>query len=126
MLVSRCRYGFQECEAQLRRLIEEAGMRIMAIIDHGKNAEEAGMKLGNVKVILFGNPRAGTLLMQVKKDVAIDLPMRIAIWDDDGETFIAYRLPSEIAAEHGIDHEVIKRMDEGVMEIIRKVLASTQ
>ncbi len=121
MFISKCRHGFQDCETQLLRLIEGSGMRVMAIIDHGKNAEEVGMSLGSVKVILFGNPRAGTLLMQAKKEAALDLPLRIAIWGNDGETLIAYRLPSEIAAEHGISHEIIKRMDEGVMEIIRKL-----
>ncbi|WP_174449279.1 DUF302 domain-containing protein [Conexivisphaera calida] len=116
----RSRYGFEECEDRLRDAVAAAGMRLFAEIDHGGNAADAGVKLRRAKVFIFGNPRAGSLLMQENIEVSYDLPLRIAIWEaDDGNgTMVAYRTPGEIAEEHGVTHPVVAKMDENFAKVL--------
>ena len=77
-------------------------MRIFVVIDHSKNAEDVGLNLSKTKLYIFGNPSAGTLLMQRRREISYDLPLRILLWEEDGKVNISYKLPSEIAREYGL------------------------
>jgi uncharacterized protein (DUF302 family) len=120
MIIKECKFSFEECEKIIKDKIKEVG-EIFAEIDHSKNAEKVGLSLPKDKVIIFGNPRAGTLLMQERIEVSLDLPLRIAIWEKDGKTFLGIKMPSEIAREYGITHEIIKKMDEAVNYVISSI-----
>ncbi|BDC18673.1 DUF302 domain-containing protein [Acidianus sp. HS-5] len=120
MIIKECRFNFDECEKILKNKIKEIG-EIFAEIDHSKNAKNVGISLPKDKVIIFGNPKVGTLLMEQNIEVSIDLPLRVAIWEKDGKTFVEARMPSEIAREYGITHEIIKKMDEAVNYVISSV-----
>ena len=116
-----CKDVFEKCEKTLSEAITNLGMAIFSVIDHGKNADSVGLKLGRTKLIVFGNPNAGTLLMQVNREIGYDLPLRILIWEEGGRVFLSFKLPSEIAKEHGIENlEVVKKMDA----VFNKVLES--
>jgi uncharacterized protein (DUF302 family) len=83
--------------------ITARGMAIMARVDHAAAAASVGMDLRPTQVVLFGNPRAGTPLMQAAQTIGIDLPLKVLVWQDEaGRTFLGYNDPSWLAARHGL------------------------
>ena len=86
--------------------LESKGLTVFDRIDHGANAEGAGLELGATEVLLFGNPKLGTPLMRCAPTAAIDLPQRIlAFVDGGGGTRLAWNDPAWLAERHGIDPE---------------------
>ena len=95
-------YCFQETMQRLRDAVRQQGMSVFGHIDHGETAAEVGLELRPLQVLVFGNPLAGTKLMQTAATIGIDLPLRAIVWvDDEGTTWLAYNDPSWIAARHG-------------------------
>ena len=93
--------GFDKTYESLREAIESKDLKILAEIDHAKNAETADMTLAPTKVILFGNPKMGTSLMKTNQSMALDLPQRMAVYEDaQGKTHIVYNDPQAIAEDH--------------------------
>jgi len=83
--------------------ISERGMNVFARIDHAAGAAEVGLTLRPTELIIFGNARGGTPLMQSNQTVGIDLPLKALVWQDAaGKTFISYNEPSWIAQRHGV------------------------
>ena len=82
--------------AKIEKIIEsKKGLGVFTIIDHKKGATKAGMELADTKVILFGNPKMGTKLMKRDPLTALDLPIRVLVYSEKGETKIVYRDPQE-------------------------------
>jgi uncharacterized protein (DUF302 family) len=95
-------FGPTETLERLTAAVTARGMTVMARIDHAAAAAEVGMKLAPTEVIIFGNPRAGTPLMQAAPTMGIDLPLKVLVWrDGDGKTWLAYNDPAWLAARHG-------------------------
>ncbi|HZC75896.1 MAG TPA: DUF302 domain-containing protein [Gaiellaceae bacterium] len=92
--------------SRLRQLLDARGIRLFAVIDHSAEAEAVGLELRSTKVVLFGNPRAGTPVMAAAPLAALDLPLKVLVWDDDGETRLAYTEPAELAARYGLTNEL--------------------
>ncbi|AWR97974.1 DUF302 domain-containing protein [Acidianus sulfidivorans JP7] len=123
MNIKRCKLDIEECIQTIKSRITSNGAKIFAEIDHSKNAKDVGLSLGEDRVIIFGNPAAGTILMQIDRKISYDLPLRIAIWkDDNNNTFVEYKMPSEIAKEYGINHNILKKMDEFMNIILEGIL----
>ena len=88
--------------ARLVVAIEAHGMAVMARIDHANAAADVGLALRPTEVVLFGNPKAGTGLMQVSQTIGIDLPLRALVWQSEqGATQLAFVDPRWLAARHG-------------------------
>jgi uncharacterized protein (DUF302 family) len=87
---------------RLVELVEGKGMKVFAVIDHSGEAERAAMALRETKVVIFGSPKAGTPVMQAVALAALDLPLRVLIWDDDGHTRVSYTAPGAFVARYGI------------------------
>jgi uncharacterized protein (DUF302 family) len=78
-------------------------MAIFARVDHARGAAEAGMQLRPTELLVFGNPRAGTPLMQAAQTLGIDLPLRALVWEDAaGASHLAYDEPAWLARRHGL------------------------
>jgi uncharacterized protein (DUF302 family) len=87
--------------------IRAKGLTIFARIDHAAGAAEAGLPLPPTEVLIFGNARGGTPLMQANQAIGIDLPIKVLVWQDaSGSTWIAYNDPAWLTARHRIGHEV--------------------
>jgi uncharacterized protein (DUF302 family) len=83
--------------------IQAKGMKVFARIDHAAGAAEVGLTLRPTELIIFGNARGGTPLMQSNQTVGIDLPLKALVWQDAaGKTFISYNEPSWMAQRHGV------------------------
>ncbi|MEM0194665.1 MAG: DUF302 domain-containing protein [Metallosphaera sp.] len=118
MIVKEFSSSMDELESEIKKRIIDLGAEIFAEIDHAENAKKVGMRLDPTKVIIFGNPKVGTLLMQERREIAYELPLRIVIWTSSGKTYVGYKRPSELASEFGMRNlEVLKRMDEFMEKI---------
>jgi uncharacterized protein (DUF302 family) len=89
--------------SRLVALVESKGMKVFAVIDHSGEAARVGLTLRDTKVVIFGSPQAGTPVMRAHPLAALDLPLRILIWDDDGQTKVSYTAPGALASRHGIE-----------------------
>ena len=104
---------------RLESALREKGMTIFARIDHAAGAEKAGMQLRPTELVIFGNPKVGTPLMQCTQSVAIDLPQKALIWEDaSGRVWFSYNDPRYLAERHDI-----KGCDESI-DKISKALAN--
>ena len=116
--VSRSRHGVPETQERLEVAIARYGMTVFARVDHGAGAEKSGLVLRPTVVVMFGNPRSGTPLMQEAPTIAIDLPLRMVIWQDaEGATWLGYNDPVWIARRHGI-------VDDGSIDLIIEALGA--
>ena len=98
--------GDDGVEATVDRItsdIEESDLSLMTTVDHAANAASVDAELPPTTLLLFGNPAAGTPLMQAARSVAIDLPQKMLVWDDDGQTKVTYNDPAYLARRHGIE-----------------------
>jgi predicted nuclease of restriction endonuclease-like (RecB) superfamily/uncharacterized protein (DUF302 family) len=97
--------------ARLESLAREKGMKVFAVIDHSGEARQAGLQLRETKVVIFGSPQAGTPVMAAAPLAALDLPLKVLVWDDDdGQTQLTYTAPSTLAARYGLDQELAGRL----------------
>ena len=94
---------------RLSRLVSEKGMKLFAVIDHSGEARAAGLELRDTKVMIFGNPVGGTPAMDAAPLVALDLPLKVLIYDDNGSTRVCYAPPEELARRYGLKDELAAR-----------------
>jgi uncharacterized protein (DUF302 family) len=97
----------------LEAILAEAGFAVPLILDHSANAARVDLELPPTKLIIFGNPNAGTPLIQAQRTIGLDLPQKMLVWeDDDGTVYITYNDPMFLARRHGIEE-----MDERLTNI---------
>jgi len=88
---------------RLRDAVTTAGLRVFARVDHAAGAREAGLELRPTELLVFGNARGGTPLMQDTQTAGIDLPLKALAWaDEDGQTWLSYNDPAWIAGRHAL------------------------
>src|ERR1051325_7825693 len=105
-------------QARLEAAATRHGMTIFARIDHGAAAEKVGLELRPTVVVVFGNPKAGTPSMRRTPTLAIDLPLKVLIWQDDKDaTWLAYNEPGWLFHRHGIT-------DDDSSDVMNDVLGS--
>jgi uncharacterized protein (DUF302 family) len=96
---------------KLEGILQAKGVKLFVLVDHSGEAEKAGMKMHPTKLLIFGNPKAGTPLMIASPSVAIDLPLKILVWEDaDGKVQISYNAPSYLQARHGLPPELVQNI----------------
>ncbi|HVJ54257.1 MAG TPA: DUF302 domain-containing protein [Aliidongia sp.] len=96
------RHGPEETLSRLEAAIAAKGLTLFAKIDHAAGAAEVGLALRPTVVLLFGNARGGTPLMQAAQTMGIDLPLKMLVWQDEtGRTWLSYNLPAWLAERHG-------------------------
>jgi len=97
---------------KLEAILEAKGVKLFALIDHSGEAEKAGMQMRPTKLLIFGNPKAGTPLMIASPSIAIDLPLKILVWEDaDGTARISYDAPAYLQARHAFPPELIRNIE---------------
>ncbi len=96
-------FSVAETGDRIEALLEERPLSLFARIDHAENAASVDKDLPPTQVLIFGNPNAGTPLMQCNRTVAIDLPQKMLVWEDeDGQTWLAYNNPSYLMERHSL------------------------
>lgn len=103
MIVNLSAKSYPETAEALVAAIESRGLTVFARIDHAAGAREAGMELPDEEVVLFGNPRSGTPLMQDDPKIGIELPLRILIWSSGEDVLLGYHDPRELAGAYEVE-----------------------
>lgn len=89
---------------RLTGIVTEKGFSVVARVDHAAAAKRAGLTLLPTELLIFGNPKVGTQLMQSQRTVGLDLPIKVLVWEDpEGNVWLAYTAPDYLLARHGID-----------------------
>jgi|HubBroStandDraft_1064217.scaffolds.fasta_scaffold344362_2 uncharacterized protein (DUF302 family) len=96
--------------SRLEMLVQAKGMKVFTVIDHSGEAEQNGLDLRNTKLVIFGSPVAGTPVMHAAPLAALDLPLKVLVWDDDGQTTVSYVDPAALARRHHLSAELSGRL----------------
>lgn len=114
---------------RLQSVITGAGLLVFARIDHAGNAARAGMELRPTQLLIFGNPRGGTALMQDRQTSGIDLPVKALAWQDqDGKVWLTYNRASWLAERHGLgrgSEAAVKAIERGLTQLVEQVVGPT-
>lgn len=101
-------HSVEETMAKLEATLRAKGITLFALVDHSGEAERAGMKMRPTKLLIFGNPKAGTPLMLAAPSVAIDLPLKLLVWEDEqGKVWISYNSPQYLQQRHALPPELM-------------------
>jgi uncharacterized protein (DUF302 family) len=111
------KHSVDETLGKLQAILQVKGIAVFALIDHSGEAEKVGMKMRPTKLLIFGNPKGGTPLMLAAPSIAIDLPLKILIWQDDqGKVWVSYNSPEYLAERHGLPPNLTQNI--GFMETL--------
>lgn len=115
-------FGVDETMARIEAELAKRGIPVFARFDHGRNAEEVGLELRPAKVVVFGSPKVGTLLMQENPSIALELPLRIAVWEDaSGSVWAAFPQMRNLGATYGMaDSPVVANMQQLLERIVQQ------
>ena len=119
-------HGATETVERLKALLAQKGIQLFAHIDHAAGAEKMRLPLRPTQVLIFGNPKAGTPLMQARQTIGLDLPLRALVWEDgDGKVWLTYHRVQELARYHHVTghHEAIQALDDGLAALAREAAA---
>lgn len=96
---------------KLKGILQAKGVALFALVDHSGEAEKVGMKMRPTKLLIFGNPKAGTPLMLAAPSVAIDLPLKILVWEDSqGKVWVSYNSPAYLQQRHGLQQDLLQNI----------------
>ena len=102
------RHSVDETVDKLEAILKSKGVTLFALVDHSGEAEKVGMKMPPTKLLIFGNPKAGTPLMLASPSVAIDLPLKILVAEDgQGKVWISYNSPEYLKERHGLPETLV-------------------
>ena len=96
---------------KLKAILQAKDVNLFALIDHSGEAEKAGMRMRPTKLLIFGNPKAGTPLMLAAPSIAIDLPLKILVWEDhDGKVWISHNSPEYLMLRHNLPPNLLQNI----------------
>lgn len=94
---------------KLQEMLKAKGVTLFALVDHSGEAAKVGMTMPPTKLLIFGNPKAGTPLMLAAPTAAIDLPLKILVWEDAaGQSWISYNSSAYLQSRHGLSPDFVK------------------
>jgi uncharacterized protein (DUF302 family) len=96
---------------KLKAILNAKGVALFALVDHSGEAEKAGMTMRPTKLLIFGSPKAGTPLMQAAPSIAIDLPLKILVWEDAAaKVWVSYNAPDYLRERHNVPQELMQNI----------------
>jgi uncharacterized protein (DUF302 family) len=104
-------HSVDETVERIKNILQSKSVTLFALIDHSGEAEKVGMKMRPTKLLIFGSPKAGTPLMLAAPSIAIDLPLKILVWEDaQGKVWLSYNSPEYLAKRHGLPQDLVKNI----------------
>jgi len=104
-------YSVDQTVEKLTGILQTKGVALFALVDHSGEAEKVGLKMRPTKLLIFGNPKAGTPLMLAAPSIAIDLPLKILVSEDaEGKVWISYNSPAYLQQRHGFPPELLQNI----------------
>lgn len=105
------KHSVEQTVSKIEGILRGKGVKLFAVIDHSGEAEQAGLRLRPTRLVIFGNPMAGTPLMVASPTSAIDLPLKILVWQgEDGQAQISYNSASYLQARHALPPELAQNI----------------
>lgn len=102
------RHSVDETVEKLKAVLQAKGVTLFALVDHSGEAAKVGMTMPATRLLIFGNPKAGTPLMLAAPSTAIDLPLKILVWEDSqNKVWISYNSPQYLQQRHGFPQELL-------------------
>jgi uncharacterized protein (DUF302 family) len=110
-------HSVDETVEKLKGILTAKGITLFALVDHSGEAEKAGLKMPPTKLLIFGSPKAGTPVMLAAPSIAIDLPLKILVWEDtSGKVWVSYDSPQYLMERHHVPDELLKNI--AVVEVL--------
>jgi uncharacterized protein (DUF302 family) len=104
-------HSVDETVEKLKNILQSKGVTLFALVDHSGEAAKVGMKMRPTKLLMFGSPKAGTPLMLAAPSVAIDLPLKILIWQDaQAKVWVSYNSTEYLKERHGLPQELLQNI----------------
>jgi uncharacterized protein (DUF302 family) len=115
-------YPVPETFKRLEAIVAARGISILARIDHSGDAAKAGLKMHPTQLLIFGNPKAGTPLMIASPTLAIDLPLKVLVWEDGGgKVWASFNSPEYLKQRHNIPDQLLQNIS-GVRSIVEEAV----
>lgn len=104
-------HSVDETVEKLKQILQAKGVTLFALIDHSGEAAKVGMKMPPTKLLIFGSPKAGTPIMLAAPSIALDLPLKLLVWEDErGKVWISYNSAEYLQERHGIPQELVPNL----------------
>lgn len=104
-------HSVEQTVDRLKSILQGKGVTLFALIDHSGEAEKVGMTMGPIKLLVFGAPQASTPLMLAAPSIAIDLPLKILVWEDNqGRVWISYNSPEYLGERHRVPQDLVQNL----------------
>ena len=112
-----------ETVAKFIDILSSKNLKLFAVIDQSKEASEVGLVLRETVLVVFGDPRAGTPVMAASPLSALDLPLKVLLWSDGGQTKVSYESPQSLAARHHLQGELATKFNG--LDVVTDALVAT-
>jgi uncharacterized protein (DUF302 family) len=110
-------HSVDETVERVKNILQSKGVTLFALVDHSGEAAKVGMKMPPTKLLIFGSPKAGTPLMLAAPSIAIDLPLKILVWEDgEGKVWVSYNSPEYLMERHGLPADLLPALS--VVEVL--------
>jgi uncharacterized protein (DUF302 family) len=106
VVTKRSPWSMADTVARLSAVVAAHRMEVLAIVDHSGKARDVGLDLRDTKLVIFGSPSAATPVIQAAPLAALDLPLRVVVWEDGYHTLLSYPAPAAVARRYGLDGEL--------------------
>lgn len=104
-------HSVEQTVEKLKSILQSKGVTLFALVDHDGEAKKVGMKMRPTKLLIFGSPKAGTPLMLAKPSIAIDLPLKILVWEDrQGKVWVSYNSSDYLKERHDLPQELLQNI----------------
>lgn len=111
LLSQRSQHSVDATVARLKSILAAKGVMFFALVDHSGEAKKAGMDMRPTQLLIFGNPAAGTPLMLAAPSIAIDLPLKILVWEDaEGTVWLSWNSPEYLQQRHNLPPDLVKNI----------------
>jgi uncharacterized protein (DUF302 family) len=115
-------YSVDETVQHLEGLLKAKGLTLFALVDHSGEAAKVGLEMHPTKLLIFGSPKAGTPVMLAAPSSAIDLPLKVLVWESaEGKVWASFNDPAYLQARHGIPEDLIKNLS-GVAGLVHQAV----
>lgn len=105
------RHSVDETVEKLKNILATKGVTLFVVVDHSGEAAKAGLQMPPTKLLIFGSPKAGTPVMLAAPSIALDLPLKILVWEDaTGKTWLSYNSPQYLKERHQVPDDLLKNI----------------
>src|SRR5262245_64666955 len=121
VVTKRSPWSMADTLARLSAVVAARGMEVFAVIDHSGKARDAGLDLRDTKLVIFGSPFMTTPVIEAAPLAALDLPLRVVVWEDGYQTLVSYPAPVAVARRYGLDGDLAQGL-AGIDALINAVI----